>query len=184
MKNKSRLVYNKVNTYSSMSGYIQFKGNVGYDFDAPNVTLTFDQIQNTDNAESGQIQVQFWNNQYSDGSGSCRLIAEFYLAKLSANSYYYDISRYLEMKADVTLPYLQLIVLEKYTDGWRWSDDRKFTKRVNNVNRRNAFRVSTIKNGIRTGAKIAGAIGTIGAMIFPPLAAVGVIGGAIASLFD
>jgi hypothetical protein len=55
---------------------------------------------------------------------------------------------------------------------------------VNNINRRNTFRISTLKSGVKTAAKITGAIGTIGGLFFHPLAAVGMIGNAIGSLLD
>lgn len=88
------------------------------------------------------------------------------------------------MKNDVTLPYLQIIVYERYTDGWKWSDNQKFAKITRTVKRKNAFRISTIKNGVKTLAKATGLIGTIGGIFFPPLAAVGVIGNAIGSFLD
>lgn len=41
-----------------MPGYIQFKGSVGY-YLMPHTTLTFDRINNTDNASSGKLESSF-----------------------------------------------------------------------------------------------------------------------------
>jgi len=95
----------------------------------------------------------------------------------------------------VVYPWMLLIVKEKYKTGYARSDEVLFSKSTNPVSMRppssRNFRIRTkktannfFKNGIKTVAKAAGLIGTIGGIFCPPLGVVGTIGAAISSFMD
>jgi hypothetical protein len=169
-----------------MKSSIKIEGNSNIDFSPPHVRITIEKIVNKDkDSESGTVRFLLLNGCVSEEGDfyNTKLIAKFYIKPVWANSTRPNLSRVIEMKQDITEPYLILKVQEKKDTEhkWRYADSVKFKKLTEQVMRPKGMdkdidkgvdkgiNFEDVKNGVKFGLKVVGAGMTIASTFIPVL---------------
>jgi hypothetical protein len=170
----------------TMKSSIKIEGDSNIDFSPPQIRITIAKIVNKDSdSPSGTVRFLLLNGCINEEGDfyNTKLIAKFYIKPVWANSTRPNLSRVIEMKQDITEPYLILKVQEKKDTEhkWRYADSVKFKKLSEQVMRPKSMDKSTdkgpdkginfedVKNGLKLGLKVVGAGMTIASTFMPVL---------------